>query len=253
MRRYALVPALALVLALLVMVSVPHVACASGADPTVTITVIGKDGKAITGAKVILYDSAGNKYENTTDINGVTKITVPSNATYLAVVKTEYYILDTITVSGDTSYTINASAMHFVNITSTPLSVDVDVMLVAFNYTKIPMTCNVTVYAPSDLNVTFPSEIVKFPYKYVFDKVKYDGVEKNETTVSIDMARDYTITAYYTKTFYMTLEYWVIVVLVIVIIAAIAIAWSAGAKTSKAMIEKWRERNRRFVRRKEEE
>jgi len=252
MRRYALVPALVLMVALLVVMSA-SVACASSTDPVVNLTVAGKDGKAITGAKVILYDSAGNTYENTTDINGVTKITVPSNATYLVVVETEYYILDTVTVSGDTDYTVNASTMHYANITSTPLSVDIDVMLVAFNYTKISLTSNVTVYAPSDINVTFPGEIVKFPYKYVFDKVKYDGVEKNETTVSIDMARDYTVTAYYTKTFYMTLEYWVIVILVIVIIAAIAIAWSAGAKTSKAVIEKWRERNRRFVKRKEEE
>ena len=65
---------------------------AASADPVVTITVVGPDGKTVSGAKVTLYDSAGNKYENTTDINGVTKISVPSNATYMVVVKSSYYV-----------------------------------------------------------------------------------------------------------------------------------------------------------------
>ncbi|RLF63146.1 MAG: hypothetical protein DRN30_06980 [Thermoplasmata archaeon] len=248
MRRYSPVLLSIAVLTVVLLFASPAVAAAS--DPVVTITVVGPDGKAVTGAKVTLYDTAGNKYENTTDINGVTKITVPSNATYLLVVKSEYYVLDTVTVSGDTEKTVNASAMHHVNITSTPLSVDTTVMLLAFNYVKLTVTTNVTVYAPSDLNITFPSEIVSFPYKYTFDKIKYDGVETNETTVTIDMARDYTVTGCYTKTFYMTLEYWMVIALVVIVIAALAIAWSAGARTARAAIAEWRARSRRFVKKK---
>ena len=234
---------------MVVLMLVTPVAAAS-ADPVVTITVIGPDGKAVSGAKVILYDTAGNKYENTTDINGVTTISVPANGTYLIVVKSSYYILDTVDVAGDVSKTVNASAMYHVNISSTPLSVDTKVMLTAFTYVTVTMTTNVTVYAPSSLNITFPKEIVKFPYKYTFDKIKYDGVETNETTITLDMARDYTVTAYYTKTFYMALEYWMVIILVIVIIAALAIAWSAGARTARAMIEEWRAKNRKFVKKK---
>jgi len=237
------------VVALLVVLALVVPVAGATADPVVTITVVGSDGKTLSGVKVTLYDTAGNKYENTTDINGVTKITVPSNGTYLVVVKGEYYILDTVSVAGDTNYTVNASTMHHANITSTPLSVDVDVLLLAFNYTKLTMTTNVTVYAPSDINVSFPSEIIKFPYKYTFDKVKYDGVETNETTVTVDMTRDYVITGYYLKTFYIQLEYWMIILLVLIVIAALAIAWSAGARTAKAMIAEWREK-RRFVRKK---
>jgi len=248
MRRYLIAST---VLAVFIIMLVAPVAAAS-VDPVVTITVVGPDGKTVSGAKVTLYDTAGNKYENTTDINGVTEITVPANGTYLIVVKSEYYILDTVDVAGDTSKTVNASALHYANITSTPLSVDAKVLLLAFNYTKLTLTTNVTVYAPSDINVTYPSEITKFPYKYTFDKIKYDGVETNETTITVDMARDYVITGYYTKTFYMALEYWMVILLVIVIIAALAIAWSAGAKTAKAMIEEWRNKSRKFVRKKEE-
>ena len=250
MRRYLVASTLLAVFIIATMLVAPVAAAA--ADPVVTITVVGPDGKAVSGAKVTLYDTAGNKYENTTDINGVTEITVPANGTYLVVVKSEYYILDTVDVAGDTSKTVNASVLHYANITSTPLSVDVKVLLLAFNYTKLTLTTNVTVYAPSDINVTYPSEITQFPYKYTFDKIKYDGVETNETTVTVDMARDYVITGYYTKTFYMALEYWMVIVLVIVIIAALAIAWSAGAKTAKAMIEEWRNKSRKYVKKKEE-
>ena len=249
--RKAALPILALALFVVVLMLVAPVAAAS-ADPVVTITVVGPDGKTVSGAKVTLYDSAGNKYENTTDINGVTKISVPSNATYMVVVKSSYYVLDTVSVSGDTSKTVNASAMHKANVTSTPLSVDAKVELSAFPYVNITTTTNVTVYAPSTITVTFPEEITKFPYKYTFDKLKYDGVEKTTNSISIDMARDYTVTAYYTKTFYLTLEYWMVIILVLVIIAALAIAWSAGAKKAKAMIEEYRARNRKFVRKKEE-
>jgi len=246
MRRY-LVASIILVLLMAVAFTAPATAAASN---VVTITVVGPDGKTVSGAKVVLYDTAGNSYENTTDINGVAEISVPANGTYLVVVKASYYIIDTVDVAGDTSKTVNASAMYHVNITSTPLSVDAEVMLLSFNYTKLTLTTNVTVYAPSDINISFPSEITKFPYKYTFDKIKYDGVETNETTVTLDMARDYTVTAYYTKTFYMTMEYWMVILLVIIIIAALAIAWSAGARTAKSMVEEWRERNRKFVKKK---
>ena len=245
MNRYVL----SILVALLVIISAMPMATASS-DMTVTITVVGPDGKNVTGAKVTLYDTAGNKYENTTDINGVTEISVPANGTYLVVVKTSYYIIDTVDVAGDTSKTVNASAMYHVNISSTPLSVDAKVMLTDFTYVTVTMTTNITVYAPSSLNITFPEEIVKLPYKYAFDKIKYDGVETNKTSIVIDMARDYTVTAYYTKTFYMTMEYWVLIILIIVIIAALAIAWSAGARTARAMIEEWRNKNRKYVRKK---
>jgi len=249
MRRYLVASTVLAVFIIAVMLVAPVVA-ATSTDPVVTITVVGPDGKAVTGAKVTLYDATGKKYENTTNINGVTEITVSANGTYLVVVKDEYYILDTVDVSGDTSYTVNATGMHHVNITSTPLSVDTKVLLLAFDDVTLTIATNVTIYAPSDVNVTYPGEITQFPYKYTFDKIKYDGVETNKTTVTVDMARDYVITGYYTKTFYMALEYWMVIVLIIVIVVALAIAWSAGARTARAIIEEWRAKNRKYVKKK---
>jgi len=227
------------------------IAPAFAADPTVTVTVVGPNGETVSGAKVILYDTAGESYENTTDVNGVATITVPANGTYLVLVKSEYYILDTVNVEGDVSKTVNASAMHHVNVTSYPLAVDAELLLLAFNYTGVTVTTNMTVYAPSDLNISYPAEIVKFPYKYVFEKVKYDGAETNASTVTVDMTKDYVVTGVYTKTFYMTLEYWALIVLVLIIVIALVVAFTAGGKTAKTAIEDWKERKRKFIKRKE--
>ncbi|RLG50055.1 MAG: hypothetical protein DRN90_00330, partial [Thermoproteota archaeon] len=201
------------------------------------------------GAKVIVYDTDGKSYENTTDINGVAKIDVPANGSYLIVIKDEYYILTTVTVAGDTTITVNASAMHYANITSTPINVDAKVKLSTFNYT-ITITTNVTVYASASLNITYPEEVSKFPFKYVLENITYDGVETNETTITLDMARDYSVNANYSRTFYMTLECWMVAAIVVVIVVALLVAWKAGSKTAKAMIQQWKSVNRKFVKKK---
>jgi len=228
----------------------PAIALAA-TDPTVNITVYGADGQPLENAKVTVYDSAGTVvFEGNTDENGTVSLTVSETGLYLVVVKSEYYILDTINVTGDMNVTIDASTMYHANLTSTPKNVDVKVVLLAFDEVELTMTTNVTVYAPSDINVTYPSEIVEFPYKYVLSKIEYDGRETNETTVTLDMTEDYVVTAYYEKTFYITLEYWMVILLVIIIVAALAIAWSAGARQARAMISEWREKNRKYVKKK---
>jgi len=249
LKRSALV-AVSLVALLLCVLAVAPVSVAASIDPTVNLTVIGSDGQPLENVDVTLYDESGNTYDGTTDENGTVSIEVPRNATYLVLVDSEYYILDTVTVAGDTNATVDASGMYSATIKSIPKSVDVTLLLLAFEDLELTMTANFTVYAPSDLNVTFPLEIEEFPYKYVFDYVKYDTVESEDNTITLDMNEDYVVTAYYAKTFYMALEYWLLIALVVVIIIALAVAWSAGAKTARAMINEWRNKNRKFVHKK---
>jgi len=252
MERYLLAPVIAIFIVALIMVNPIAATAATATQYNVTIMVVGADKSPLSNATVTLYDVYGNKYEGTTDSRGQAVIAVPANGTYLVVVKAEYYILGTVSVTGDTSYTVDASTMTYANITSTPISVDVKVVLGSFNTVGLTMTTNITVYAPSTINVTFPSEISKFPYKYVFSKVEYNGIESNDTTISLDMTSNYAVTAYYTKSFFVEMNYWIIALIVIIIIAALAIAWSAGTRAAKTMIEEWREENRKFVKRKEE-
>ena len=218
------------------------------AAETVTVTVIGPDGTAVSGASVVLIDTAGNSYSCSTDINGVCSVTVPANGTYLAVVEAAWLLVDTVSVSGATSVTLNASAMNHVNVSSVPISVDATVLLSTFPYYEYPFKTNITIYAPAAINLTFPAEVKQFPYKYVFSYVKYDGVTSNDTTIQVDMTASRSVTAHYTKTFQFVLEQWMIILLVLVIVIGIAIAWIAGSRAAASMIRDWRSRRNRFVR-----
>jgi len=238
------IPVIAALL-LVVLFSVP--VAAASADPTVTLKVIGADGGDLANAKVILYDNEGHTYEGTTNATGYVEIPVLENGTYLIVVDTKYVILDTVDVEGDTSKTVNASAMHYANVSSTPLVVDVDVMLLAFENISVSRATNFTVYAPSSLNLTFPKEIYQFPWKYEFSKLTYDSTEVNATEVTLDMAADYVIKAEYTKTFGFVLEYWMLLVLIAVVVIAIAVAVIAASRHTVMAI---REKSRKFVERK---
>ena len=247
--KYGIVATLIMILAIGSLIVAPMLQ-AEEANFNVTVTVIGDDGRPLENAQVTLYDSLGNAYTNKTDETGVTVITVPSNATYLVVVKGEYYILDTITVSGDMSYEVNASAMYYANITSEPVSADVILGLTSFEYVNITVTTNVKVYAPSEINVTFPTEIKKFPWRYVLENITYDNTETNESYVELDMAKDYDVKANYRQEFYLKLESWMLYLLVGLLVLAIVIAFFAGTRTARAVVEEWRARNSKFVRRK---
>lgn len=215
----------------------------------VTITAIGADGRVLKNAKVTLYDSQGNEYSNTTNETGVTVIEVPINS-YLVVVKSEYYILDVINVSGNMSYTVDASAMYYANITAEPISVDATVALVEFEGVNLTLTTNVKVFAPSSINVSFPHKVVKFPWRYVLQNITFDNtIVENKNYVVLDMASDYVVKAKYSQEFYFMLEWWMVGLLVLIFIIAIAVAWSAGARTARALIEEYRA-NGRFVRKK---
>jgi len=248
--KYGIVATLIMILAIGSLIVAPMLQ-AEEANFNVTVTVIGDDGRPLENAQVTLYDSLGNAYTNETNETGVTIITVPSNATYLVVVKGEYYILDTITVSGDMSYEVNASAMYYANITSEPVSADVILGLTSFEYVNITVTTNVKVYAPSEINVTFPTEIKKFPWRYVLENITYDNtVVENKSYVVLDMAKDYDVKANYRQEFYLQLESWMLYLLVGLLVLAIVVAFFAGTRTARAVVEEWRTRNSKFVRRK---
>jgi len=46
------------------------------------------------------------------------------------------------------------------------------------------------------------------------------------------------------------LEYWMVGVLALIVIIALVVAWTAGARTAKTMIEEWRAGSRKFVKKK---
>jgi len=243
MKTSTLVTLVALVVlaTMLVPIVVP-VALAQGV--TVTITVIGADGSHVAGATVTLIDASGNKYSGTTDSNGVATVEVPEGVYLVVVAAPSYYILSSIDTSATTRVTVDASAMKSVNIMSVPASVDFTIGLASVGI-NTTLSTNVTVYAPSTVVVTFPSEVVKFPYRYIFDHLVYDSTETGETSVTIDMASSREVVAYYKQSFYMPLPTWAVVLLIVLVVIAIFVAFRSASAVAKHIIES---QTRRFVR-----
>ncbi len=236
-----------LVLAVLILASVATLPVTHAQTTyTLTLTVVGADNKPLTGVTVYLYDTDGNQWSAETDANGIAKFTV-KNGTYLVFVKASYAILTTVTVAGDTSATINASAMHHANLTSVPVSVTATVTANGFPV-QFKLDTNVTIYSDEIINVSFPKEVVKLPYKYVLDRIEYDGTTTNESSVSLDLStKDYSVVAHYTQTFAVTLQLWMVLLLVAILVIALVVAFRVATKTASTMIAEYIARNRKFV------
>jgi len=252
MRKGILVVAVAL-LALSLLVSA-KVALASPAY-TVTLRVIDPDNDPLASATVeVFYESGSKVAEGTTNSTGYFEFEVLSNGTYVVVVSKEFYAMDTFEVSGaDVSKTMNLTGFYKADIGSTPITVAFNISLTDEPDVVYQPTTNVTFYLPAgeSIELAFPEEKTEYyVYKYKLDKIKYDYSETTENTVTLTMNTDKQVTAYYVKTFAITLEYWVVGILVVIIIVALLVAWRAGATTAREMIEEYREKTRKFVHKK---
>jgi len=236
--------ALSVVLATMLVPIVVPVALAQGV--TVTVTVVGADGSRVAGATVTLIDASGNKYSNATDSNGVAIVNVPGGVYLIVISAPSYYILSSVNTSAATSVTVDASAMKLVNVSSVPASVDFTIGLSAVGI-NATLSTNTTVYAPSTVVISFPSEVVKFPYRYTFDHLVYDSTETNETSVTLDMSSSHSVTAYYAQSFFVPLPTWAVVALIVLVVIAIFAAFRSASATAKHIIAS---QARRFVKKK---
>jgi len=222
-------------------------------DPVVSLTVVAPDGTALANATVKLINVTGGEFSNTTDSTGVVDITVPATGLYYVLVYGDgYYILSVLDVTGDISATVNASIMPALIIQSTELSVDVDVVRSEISNVSVKFSTNTTIYTDSNSNVTitFPAEILKFPYKYTFEKAVYDTTEVTENELSLVVTANTTITAYYAKTLYFVLPTWALLALGVTVAVAIGIVYFA-TRAAKHVIVSLRDQYARFVKRKE--
>ena len=223
----------------------------------VTLRVIDHEGNPLDSATVEVFHSGGGKVTSgTTNATGYFVFEVLSNGTYVVVISKSYYIVDKFEVAGaDVTKTINLTTGYYkLNASSTPITTNFNLTLTAVpGVVYTDMTTNVTIFLPAGegVKVTFPKEITKYyVWKYTLDKLKYDYTETTENAVSLTMNANREVTAYYTKTFAITLEYWVVAILVVIILLALFVAWRAGARAAREAIAEYRERTRRFVRRK---
>jgi hypothetical protein len=236
-------------LLILALVSVPIVLAQ---DPVVSLTVIAPDGSALAGATVKLIDASGREYSNTTDTAGKVSITVPATGLYYVVAYGQgYYILSVLNVTGDISAVINASAMPALSVQSTDVSVEFSIARSEISALALKFATNTTIYTDSGKTVTleFPSEVLKFPYKYTFQNIVYGTTETTNNTISLAPTANTTVTAYYAKTYYFVLPTWALIALGVTVFVAIGVVMFA-TKATKHVVTSIREDFMQFVKRK---
>jgi len=231
------------------------------AAPGYTLTILVKDraGTAVAGASIVLYDlSLKQVASGITNSSGYVEFTDIDNGTYIAYLSWgSNRTFTTITVAGDTSATIDLSAIFRANVTIDAPITDIE-YTVEFLYNetvilKKTVKGNALIYSSKNLNITFPKEVAKFPYKYVFKNVTYDGSVSEANEISLTMSKDYEVKPLYERTWYVAIEPWVAALLLLVIVGGIVFALYFAGKAAKKTLIKHRVREFRFVKREEEE
>ena len=221
-------------------------------DPVVSLTVIAPNGSALANATVKLIDASGREYSNTTDTTGEVNITVPATGLYYVVAYGQgYYVLSVLNITGDISATINASAMPAINVQSTEASVEFSIARSEISTLALKFNTNTTIYTDSGKTVTleFPKEILKFPYKYTFQKIVYDTTETTNNTITLTPTANTTITAYYARTYYFVLPTWALIALGVTVFVAVGVVWFS-TRAAKHVVASIRDDFMQFVKRK---
>jgi hypothetical protein len=240
-----LVPALLLTLAVAMPIALAQ-------DPVVTLTVVAPDRSALANATVKLIDINGREYSNTTNTAGTASITVPATGLYYVVAYGQgYYVLSVLNVTGDMSVTVNASTMLALNVQSTEASVEFSIARSEISTLALKFSTNTTIYTDSGKTVTleFPLEVLRFPYKYTFQKIVYGTTETTNNTVTLTPTADTDVVAYYTRTYYFVLPTWALVALGVTVFVAIGVVWFS-TRAAKHIVASIRDDFMQFVKRK---
>ena len=242
------------VVALAVLALAAVVPVLAATDPTLALTFVAPNKTALANAPVKVFDSSGNLAANaTTDSSGKATLTVSATGLYnIVAAGSGYYILTVLNVTGDTTATIDASAMYKVDVLSVLKSVEFKLSRSETPAAKIVFATNTTVYTDKDKTVTleFPSQVMAFPFVYRLTKIVYDTTETTNNTITITVDTDKVVTAYYEKVLILqVLPMWMLIAIVLVIIIAVGVL-AFAPRTAKKVILAMIEEDREFVKRK---
>jgi len=240
------------ILTLLLMALVLIMPQAYAEGVTVSLTIIAPDGGVLANATVKMISVNGEVFSNTTNASGVVVFNLPSTGLYYVLIHGEgYYVLSVLNVLGNLTTIINASTMPALIVQSTGVSVEYSVVRGEISNVSVKLTTNSTVYTDlgKDVTLIFPGEVVKFPFKYVFEKVVYDNVESTSNSVTFTVTANTTVTAYYSKTLFIVLPTWAWIALGVTVLIAIGLVY-VSTKTIKHVVEFLRENSMLFIKRK---
>jgi len=195
---------------------------------TTTIQVVNPSNQAVSSASVYVYFLNGTQVTSgTTNSTGYVQFSL-ANGTYLVFVKdTHEYYFALVKVAGTTKAVINATKMHYVNITSVPVTTSFTLKPDHTNAT-ISLNTNATVFGDKNATIVFPSSFVSFPYEYKLSSVKNATTTVSTGTIFANMTgANQVVTATYTGSIAFTSPMFLAIIGVIVIVI-IAGAWYAG-------------------------
>ena len=219
---------------------------------TTTIQVVNPSNSAVASAPVYVYFLNGTEVTSgTTNSTGYVQFSL-ANGTYLVFVKGSHrYYFALVKVAGTTKAVINATKMHYVNITSVPVTTSFTLKPDHTNV-SISLNTNVTVFGDKNATITFPSSFVSFPYEYKLSQVKNATTTVSTGTIFANMTgANQVVTATYTQSIAFTSPMFLAIIGVIVIII-IAGAWYAGThaiyNASYRFVRRTGTETKRFVR-----
>lgn len=207
----------------------------------VSIEVRDWDNKPLEGVKVKVYKGNEIVAEGETNASGVVDFANITEGIYtvLVIVNESHYIIGVINAS--TGYVvINASDMPHLTFYSTPLKVDFNITVTETN-TTLGFTTNTTVvYVKSAVNITFPLVVKKFPYKYTFKKIVYDGTETTDPYLYLEVPSTMNVTAYYERGWWITITTTQAIVILLAVVTLILILLAVMRAGAKVIAERTR-------------
>jgi len=247
--------ALAVFMALAMLLFVPFAGATT--TYTTTIEVVNPSNQAVSSASVYVYFLNGTRVTSgTTNSTGYVQFSL-ANGTYLVFVKGSHeYYFALVKVAGTTKAVINGTKMHYVNITSVPVTTSFTLKPDNTNAT-ISLNTNTTVFGDKNATIVFPSSFISFPYEYKLSSVKNATTTVSTGTIFANMTgANQVVTATYTGSIAFTSPMFLAIIGVIVIII-IAGAWYAGThaiyNASYRFVRRTGTETKRFVRSMNEE
>jgi hypothetical protein len=242
--------ALAVFIAMAMLLFVPFAGAVT--TYTTTVQVVSPTGTAVASAPVYVYFLNGTQVASgTTNSTGYAQFSL-ANGTYLVFVEGSHqYYFALIKVAGTTKAVINATKMHYVNITSVPVTTSFTLKPDNSNVT-ISLNTNTTVYGDKNATIVFPSSFISFPYQYKLSSVKNATTTVTTGTIFANMTgANQVVTATYTGSIAFTSPMFLAIIGVIIIII-IAGAWYAGShaiyNASFRFVRRTGTETKRFVR-----
>ena len=219
---------------------------------TTTIQVVNSHNQPEASASVYVYYPNGTLITSgTTTTAGYVQFSL-ANGTYLVFVKgSQVYYFALIKVAGTTTAVINGTKMHYVNITSVPVTASFTLRPDHTNVT-ISLNTNATVYGDKNATIVFPTSFFSFPYEYKLSSVKNATFTTSTGTIFANLTgANQVVTATYTQSVAFTNPIFLAIIgfiVLLIIVGAVYAGSHAIYNASHQFVRRATAEAKRFVR-----